>query len=394
LPPTRKPGRTRDDHREDRPDDGGAVLCGTEAVAVSADLDHEGLTVTDNTSASQSGELGPETLGDKIDPTEVPVASDGPVRVTVEEDDTREPETMAELVECHRDYLEAKEDATLVLREEDSGDVMVMPHVHRWKTQYRRKTYAKLSAVEDYAHEKWGEVVPSTFLTCTAPHKEGGGYRPYLDVLLEMKEAYNSLRKIIHKETDGIDTEVVAVWEPHKTGYPHLHIAVLGLASPSLGDRVSEIWTEKYIEDASKDAQDCEVRNGRSAQLGSPLAYLMKYLGKTLTRSDTAGAGESDIEARTPTVRGFEAFSALLWASERRQWSVTGGLSEAIEAAAPESDSDTGSWEFVGAFAGLDIGLYEGSDADRMMKFLNGSRNVQRPPSKPGGPQQVGLPPD
>lgn len=272
---------------------------------MSADLDHERLTVTEQSTVSSSPDLGPETIANRVDSTEVPISSDGPVRVTVEKDDTRSPETMAELVECHRDYLEAKEDAVLVLREQESGDVMVMPHIHRWKAQYRKQTYAKLSVVEEFAHEKWGDVVPSTFLTLTAPHKDKfGNYRPYLDVLDEMKEAYDSARKIIHKETSGVDTEIVAVWEPHKTGYPHLHIAVLGLASESLGDRVRNLWTEKYIEGSSKSAQDCEIRNGRSAQVESPLAYLMKYLGKTLVRSDTAGAGDSDIDSRMPSIEG------------------------------------------------------------------------------------------
>lgn len=361
---------------------------------MSADLDHDRLTVTERPESSKSAELAPETIANRVDSTKVPISSDGSVRVTVEEGDTRSPETMAELVECHRDYLEAKEDAVLVLQEQESGDVMVMPHIHRWKTQYRKKTYAKLSVVEEFAHEKWGDSVPSTFLTLTAPHKdEKGDYRPFLDVLDEMKEAYDSARKIIHKETRGVDTEIVAVWEPHKTGYPHLHIAVLGLASPSLGVRVRNLWTEKYIEKSSKNAQDCEIRNGRSAQVESPLAYLMKYIGKTLVRSDTAGAGDSDIESRMPSIEGFEAFSALLWLSERRQWSATRGLTEAMKDAAPESESE-GTWEFVGAFSGLDVGLYDGSDADRMMRFLNGSRNVQEPPTKCGDPQQTGLPPD
>jgi hypothetical protein len=356
-------------------------------------LDHERLTVTDSPETPQTGESGPEPLAGKVDPSDVPISSDGPVRATVEEGDTRSVSTIEEAVDVHRDYQEAKEDAVLVLQEQESGDVIVMPHNHRTKPQYRKKTYAKLSVVEDYAHEKWGQTVPTTFLTCTAPHTdENGNYRPILDVLDEMKEAYNNLRKIIHKETKKTETEIVAVWEPHKTGYPHLHIAVLGVARPSLGDRVQEIWTEKYIENASKSAQDCEVRKGRSSQLKSPLAYMMKYLGKTLVRDAPTGAGESSVEQRKPTIQGFDAFSALLWISERRQWSVTQGLSEAITEAAPENEPE-GTWKFIGASAGLDVGLYQGEDADHLMKHLSGSPNVNGPPRKRDGPSQVGLPP-
>lgn len=363
-----------------------------EDADTSADLDHDRLSVTREAEPPEGGGSVQSEFGSRLDLSEVPVSSDGSVRVTVEEGDVRSPESMRDLVECHRDYLEAKEDAVLVLQEQESGDVMVMPHIHRWKAQYRRKTYAKLAVVEEYAQSVWGEIVPTTFLTLTAPHERpDGSPRPFVDVLEDMKESYQKVRKIVHKETEGLRTECVAVWEPHKTGYPHLHIAVLGTASNSLGDRVRQLWTEKYLEDSSAAAQHCEVRNGRSAQVGSPLAYLMKYLGKSLTRSESVGSGEDDIESRMPTIRGFEAFSALLWATQKRQWSVTQGLSEAMKEAAPESET-TGSWEFIGAFRGLDLGVYSGDDARRLGKFLRGSREEWRPPRKQG-PSQQGLPP-
>ena len=120
-----------------------------EKTDTSVDLDHDRLSVTRKAEPQEDGGSVQSAFGTQLDLSDVPVSSDGSVRVTVDEGDVRSPESMRDLVECHRDYLDAKEDAVLVLRERESGDMMVMPHIHRWKAQYRKRTYAKLSVVEE-----------------------------------------------------------------------------------------------------------------------------------------------------------------------------------------------------------------------------------------------------
>jgi len=59
------------------------------------------------------------------------------------------------------------------------------------------------------------------------------------------------------------------------------------------------------------------------------------------------------------------------------------GLTQAIKESEPETDREPPverEWVLVGTAHGLDTGLYTGDEAEKMGKYLSGSRNQQRPP--------------
>ena len=343
-------------------------------------------------STASSGSAGPDlALGDDVELRNVPIASDG-LRVTVGKDDTRTVETVGEAVEAHGDYLAEKENQMLVMEDNEQGDLLVVPHTHRWDPQYRRRTYARLKAAERFVEAKYGQPVPSTMLTLTAPHKdESGNYRPFEAVLRDLKEGWSKARHVIKRETEGVDTEYLAVYEPHGTGYPHLHVLVFGVARPSLGEKVADYWTERYVEGASREAQNVTVKRGRSAQLENPAAYLMKYLSKTLARDQ--GEEPTALES-IPSVAGYRGFSALMWATEKRTYSMSEGLTEAVAESAPEPDSEPDvdrGWEFVGTGCGVDPGLYTGGGAVELGKYLSDSPNQRRPPDRERGRRDESL---
>lgn len=329
-------------------------------------------------SAASSGETGADLqLGDEVELREVPIDEDG-IRATVEKDDTRTLNTVGEGVEAWEEYLDAKENQMLVMEEEESGDHLVVPHEHRWSADYRRRTYARLKAAERHVTGKWGETVPTTMLTLTAPHKDASGdYRAFTSVLSDLKEGWNKARDVIARETEGVETEYLAVYEPHATGYPHLHVLVFGVARPSLGEKVAEYWVDRYVEGASREAQDVTVKRGRSLQLESPAAYLMKYLSKSLAREGSEGATDRQ---SLPSIAGYRGFSAMMWATGKRTYSMSEGLSEAVAESAPESEGADGTWKYVGTVSGVEAGLYTGEEAERLGKYLAGSANQRTPP--------------
>jgi len=350
------------------------------------------------------GDLG-VGLGEEVGVRDAPVSESETLQVTIDEGDTRRPGDMGELVEAWEDYLVAKEGQVLCMEDMINGDVLVVPHSHRWDSQYRRKTYAKLKAAEEHVQRVWGETCPTTLLTLTAPHNdERGGHRGMVDVLEELKEAWDKARRVIGRATEGVKTEFLAVWEPHASGYPHLHVIVFGVARPSLGEKVTEYWTDRYVEGASKDAQSVDIRRGRSLQLENPAAYLMKYLSKSLGR-ETSGEEQTVVDS-LPSIAGYKEFSALMWATGKRTYSMSGGLSAAVKEAAPDDDDDSWDsdkerdWEYVAAVSGIQPGFYEGSDARKLSKWLGGSPNQREPPDaaavRSGGtrPTSVIDPPD
>ena len=318
-------------------------------------------------------------LGEETGLRDVPLDSEG-IRATVEKDDTRTLNTVDEAVTAWYDYLDAKENQSLVMEEQETGDLLVVPHTHRWDADYRRKTYARLKAAERHVTAKWGEEVPTTMITLTAPHNDArGDARPFTAVLDDIKQGMDKARHVIRRETEGIETEYLAVLEPHATGYPHIHILVFGVASPSLGEKVADYWANRYVEGASRDAQDVTTARGRSAQLESPAAYLMKYLSKSLARE---GSDETADRENLPSIAGYEEFSALMWASGKRTYSMSEGLSRAVKDSKPETEETPGEWEYIGTVSGVESGLYSGEQAEKLGKYLAGSKNQQTPPRR------------
>lgn len=331
------------------------------------------------------------TIGDDVDLRDVPIAEDG-LRGTVGEGDTRSVETVGEAVDTWNEYLSAKENSVIPLGgETEEGDTatLVLPHTHRWSSSYRRKTYARLKMAEEACAKMWGDSVPSTMLTLTAPHKDSqGNYRPFADVLEDIKDGWDKARRVIRRETEGIHTEYIAVFEPHATGYPHLHVAVFGTARPSLGSKISEYWTERYVDGASKEAQSCEVSRANGRDIDSPAGYLMKYMSKSLARS-----GQTDMEKQEhPSVSGYEGFSAMMWLTNKRTWSMSGSLRDAVshleeeytdEDEDEEDESVIEDWELLPTASGIDPGLYIGKEAVRIQKYVMGS------PNQKGNPEPV-----
>ena len=321
-------------------------------------------------------------LGERVDRPEAPFSSDpdSPLRATVEEDDTRDLLTVGEATDAFEDYLAAKENQVLIFEDQNEGDHLVLPHEHRWSSTYRRRTYARLKAAERFVVRKWGETVPTTLLTLTAPHNDANGEpRAFEAVLSDLKDGWENARKVIDRETDGIDTEYLAIYEPHGSGYPHLHVVLFGVARPSIGRKVQEYWVDRYVEGASADAQDCEVSRGRGADLSEPASYVMKYLSKSLARD---GEAEQTALEAMPTVHGYVEFSALMWATGSRTYSMSQGLTQAIKESEPETGDSPieRDWVLIGTAHGIDTGLYTGEESEKLGKFLAGSRNQQRPP--------------
>lgn len=323
------------------------------------------------------------TFADSLDFEEIALTGETEYR-SVSADDSRRIESVADGVDAFEDYLKAKENASLVLEEQDSGDVRVLPYNHRWTSEYRNMVYAKLSDAERRLDEIFGDgPIPTTMLSLTAHQTDSEGYpRPLGEVLEDLLGGWDKFRRVIRRATEGYRTEYVRVVEPHESGYPHIHVAIFGVAKPSLQQKVRELWVDEYDIGGEKAHENAvEIERGRTAQVENVSAYLMKYLGKTTVRE----TGEQQ------QVGGFKAFAALLWVTGKRQFSASEALSEAMT---PESGggSGEGNWRFVGVAHGVNTGRYEGDEARELLGHLESE--IWRPPPKSaisGEYEQVGL---
>ena len=297
---------------------------------------------------------------EKLDYEQLPLTGETEFRGIEPGEDAYRIETVADAIDCFNAYLDAKENANLILEDLESGDVCVLPYNHRWTAEYRKMLYAKLKAAERGLTEIYGAgPTPATLFTLTAHQTdERGQPRPPGRVLDDLMDGWDKFRYALDRATGAARTEYIKVVEPHKSGYPHLHVAVFGVANPSLQDKVQDLWVEKYgVGGADAHKEAVEVARGRTAQLSNPAQYLMKYLSETAVRAD----GEK------PGIEGFEALSALLLVTGRRQYSTSEGLSQAMQR---PGKTVSGRWRFVGVGYGLEPGRYGGKTAGQIVRHL------------------------
>jgi hypothetical protein len=287
--------------------------------------------------------------------------------VTVDEGDTRDIDSVGDARAAFRDYLRAKDGRSIVLEETATNDdiALAIPHTHRWSPEYRSKTYAKLKAAEGAAEIIWGDGVPSTMITLTAPHRTADGdHRPVMDVLSDITDNRSRVLDLVRKRLSDlhVQTEYLWVMEPHKSGYPHVHILVLGAQLPGLGDKVADMWADKYVDGASRKAQSVDISESREKSLSNPAAYLMKYLGKTLSKSDTRS---DDPVAQQPQIGGYETFSAAVWISGKRTFGMSQSLRQEVTirmSGGPTEETEY-EWKLVGTTDGGHEGVYRDGDA-------------------------------
>lgn len=274
-------------------------------------------------------------------------------------------QTVYQGIDAFHEYLDAKENANLLLKgenEEGETEVAVLDYVHRWKKAYRDKIYAKLKDAEEELERIFNaENVPVTLLSLTAHQTdENGNPRPLGEVLQSLLDGWEDFRKVIHRETEGLKTEYIKVVEPHESGYPHIHVAIFGIADRSLADKIQELWVDKYGVGGewAHDENSVKVARGRDAEMHSVAGYMMKYLNKSMVREN----------GQQQKVEGYEAFASLLWVTGKRQFSVSQGLSEAM--ATTKSASGVTEWRFIGVGHGMEPGRYTGRVADRILDGL------------------------
>lgn len=324
------------------------------------------LTVRDGAGPSSAG-LSP--FAQSLDYEKLPLTGGVEWR-NVSADKSRRIETVADATDAHAEYVEEKKNAVLVLEEQNSGDVRVLPYAHRWTQEYRDMVYAKLKDAEAHLSSTFGEgPIPTTMVTLTVnPRDEQGNPRPLGAVLDDLLDGWGKFRRVIRRATEGWKTEVFRIVEPQQSGYPHIHAMIFGVAKPSLQKKVRELWVEKYgVGGQMAHEQAVEVMHGRAAQVTNPAAYLMKYLSKTVVRSN----GEQQ------QVDGFAAFAALLWVTGKRQYSMTQGLSAAMKSPGGGL-GDSQEWRFVGVGHGFKPGGYSGDVARDLIAHM--TRHVWRPP--------------
>ena len=244
-----------------------------------------------------------------------------------------------------RDYIRDKEGVESVF-ENSAGETAQGSKPHRFDPEYADKQYAKLKDLERGMSEEFGKRLHTAMLTFTASSTDHqGNPLPPVDHLDGLLESWDAIRRALDRVLDGRRYERLAILEPHKSGYIHIHMAVFvdGPVKASTFDPVIEShvencdlagWSAHDLEDDSTISvrHAGADRNDLDDQLDELAIYLAEYLG-------TYGDDPLDLPEHV------QAANAVLWATGRQRWRPSNGAQEymATEPRAPGSD-----WQLVG----------------------------------------------
>lgn len=181
----------------------------------------------------------------------------------------------------------------------DDGTSFTAPYKHRWENSYRKGILRKLYQAEIWAKRHkltCGMLSLTSFQT---------GFTD-IEVLDRFREAWSKFVDTLEK----MGYLYYKLFEPHKSGVPHLHAMIIGDCSPENIERLERLWHEKYAM-GLKD-YDFKFSKGLKGnpEVRSLVNYLMKYLSKTIL---------SDILGDPSLVR----FHSLFHHTGARMWSCS-----------------------------------------------------------------------
>jgi hypothetical protein len=266
-----------------------------------------------------------------------------------------------ESVNRWRDYIEDNEDTDAVFQNGETGDYAVGGDPHRFAPEYADKQYAKLKDLQRGLQQEYGKRLHTAMLTFTASWCPDGDPVPPVDHLLELDSSWESVRRELSRQLGDRRWEYLAILEPHKSGYLHIHMAVFvdGVVTRDLFAPVIEAHV-RNCDLAESDAHDTgddsviSVRHAgkdRSGDCAGPdddgdgsldelAIYLAEYLG---TYGDDPLV-QSDQQQMANTV---------LWATGKQRWRPSQGAQSHMASEKPDEDIES-AWELVGIRSGTE----------------------------------------
>lgn len=160
-----------------------------------------------------------------------------------------------------------------------------IPYVHRWTECYLASRLAKLYKLEAWVKDNPVPVTMATYTTYHDYNKFGrlvnNGYSIEQCFRLLNEGLRNSI-KLLRKMRGGV-VNYIAVWEPHESGYPHVHVMFLTRLTDAEQEKLRLHWSEVLgvgdYEHGLNFSVDSVFQEGEITSIRN---YLMKYMAKTL----------------------------------------------------------------------------------------------------------------
>ena len=238
------------------------------------------------------------------------------------------------------EFLEMSEDCVIRLDgyngEGDSVSNLISG-LHRWKTEYKKRVYAKLHQLNPWYEKNRSPLTMVTFTTQQkTPDSKPMEKWEQLDLL---KLSFNKAKKMLNKYLGKFS--YFWIMEPHESGFAHIHMLMFAAVPREIRKMLAEMWRTKYCPGSCgyKDSMKFSMSKTRRS-LGSVGAYVFKYVEKTL-----------NYDLLKNIKSGYFKLSSWVWKMSRhdtdykgvRFWGCSRDLST-VMACSKENTSDTVWW--------------------------------------------------
>jgi hypothetical protein len=188
-----------------------------------------------------------------------------------------------------------------------------------YQPRYGKRYYAKLKDLERGIERRWSDMT-TVMLTFTASSENAEGHRRCpADHMRDVAEGWRTARKQLHQVLGGMNWEYGRVWEPHKTGYGHLHVAVFVEAADLEAEMFKPVMEShvRACKSAGSEAHTLEKAVSVNDDVENLGTYISEYIGIF---------GDSPLDR--PVTE--QMFYAVTWATQTRRVDFSNGAQAII----------------------------------------------------------------
>lgn len=206
--------------------------------------------------------------------------------------------------------------------------IKIKPYVHRWTEIYSRGFLCKMYQLENALCDDIRDI---TMITLTVRHTR----KTAEECLYLLREKWTKLRKVLGYYFGTID--FFRAFEPHKSGFPHMHILYMKHIPGESQKDLKKLWSEKY--EMGDEAHGIHFlaprasKNGtfESGSIGRIRGYIMGYVSKSLCPSSDAPDYDYCFTGRHHTLKyapNYLLFNSLLKKTKTRLWGASRNFSK------------------------------------------------------------------
>jgi hypothetical protein len=222
-----------------------------------------------------------------------------------------------EFEDWNADYLNSHIEYT-----DPDGETVRSRLENSYMPEYGDRYYAKIKGMEREIEREF-EDLTTVMLTDTASTETVNGQpRPPADHMRDIADGFDVQRKELHRVLEGYRWEYAKVWEPHQSGYGHMHIGLF------VEDPNDDLAAEDFEGVMRTYYENCKPAGWEAHKPENAVSVTHEVHDLGCYLSEYIGAYGKEMLNRSISER---LFYAVTWATNTRRVEFSNGAQDLIE---------------------------------------------------------------